>query len=157
MQFLCTIRQSLPVRRINNPYNPIRLFEIILPIRAQRPLSSYIPLHQPNPEDAIHIFNLYFSKSIVDILNPSVGLISLNADVCASASGSSNLATMVDFPAASRPRNNNLSCLSFNLCFFNVVYNPIPKMSFLLSFWEMVDEKEMEDGMSAIYRHGNFP
>ena len=58
----------------------------------------------------------------MEILNPRVGLMSLSVSVSV---GERRRATIVDFPAASRPRKRSLSCRSFSLCFFRIVYNPI--------------------------------
>ena len=70
------------------------------------------------------MLSLYFSNSMVEILKPSVGLMSLRA-WSADASGERRRATIVDFPAASRPKNRMRSCLSFSRCFLRMVYRPI--------------------------------
>ena len=45
----------------------------------------------------------------------------------AAAFGESRRATIVDFPAASRPKKRIRSCRSFSLCFLRMVYRPILK------------------------------
>lgn len=71
------------------------------------------------------MLSLYFSNSMVEILKPNVGEMSLSAR-SAEAWGERRRATIVDFPAASRPRNRRRSCLSFWRCFLRIVYSPIP-------------------------------
>jgi len=59
---------------------------------------------------------------MVDILKPRVGLISRSVSV---EPGARSRATIVLFPAASRPRKRRRSCRSFNRCFLRIVYSPI--------------------------------
>ena len=55
---------------------------------------------------------------MVEILKPRVGLMSFSAS---DELGDKRRATIVDFPAASRPRKSSRNCLSFSLCFLRMV------------------------------------
>lgn len=102
---------------------PRRLHLSVQSNSSNTPAASFVLLHplfisQTHMAMDIQMLSLYPSKSIVEILNPSVGLMSLRP--CEEV-GERRRATIVDLPAASRPRKRIRSCLSLSRCFFRIV------------------------------------
>lgn len=66
--------------------------------------------------------------------------------------GERRRATIVDLPAASSPKKSIRSCLSFSLCFFNIVYNPILSSDTL--FGDVLKpSKPFLDGIDPAFHH----
>lgn len=128
LEFLPTVVDAFAVRRIHNPNQRVCLLKVVLPVRAERLLASYVPCRVSMLAPAtrgdqvwsIQIFNLYLvlsaklstsgslytcpSYSIVLIMKPRVGLTLLTSSfmICF---------TIVVFPALSNPlcRQQDLS------------------------------------------------